>query len=404
MAHPFPDQPARSTVALVLAGGKGSRLSPLTDARAKPAVPFAGSYRIIDVVLSNLAHSGLQDVWIAEQYRPFTLNRHLAGGRPWDLDGTRHGLQILPPAEGRIEEGFAAGNGHVLHQHAPLLESFGADEAVILSADHLYLLDLRPVLEQHRATGAELTVVTTEVSEHPGRYGVVQTDDDGRVTRYDYKPDDPQGSVVATEIFVYDVSVLARVTDELVAAQEQEHDPDPSIEGETLGDYGESIVPTLVERGKVFEYRHTGYWRDIGTVDSYFQAHMDLVAGRGLELTRADWPITTNPRTSAPASIGPSAEVRDALVCAGARVEGAVSESVIGPGVHVEPGASVRRSVLLGSCVVPAGAELESVIADVGAEIPAERVGRTKPGPGNITVLEPAARGPEHGQDETTGH
>ena len=133
MADPFPDDHTQRTVALVLAGGKGSRLAPLTDARSKPAVPFAGQYRLIDVALSNLANSGLRDVWVVEQYRPFTLNQHLAMGRPWDLDGTRHGLRILPPAEGRSEEGFAAGNGHALHQQVPILQAFGADTVVVCS-------------------------------------------------------------------------------------------------------------------------------------------------------------------------------------------------------------------------------------------------------------------------------
>lgn len=179
MADPFPQDRAHSTVALVLAGGRGSRLAPLTEARSKPAVPVAGQYRLIDVVLSNLANSGLRDVWIVEQFRPFTLNQHLAGGRPWDLDGTRHGLRLLPPAEGRTEEGFAAGNGHALFQQIPLLEAFGAETVVVLSADQLYQFDLRPALEQHWAASAELTLVTTQTDEDPSRFGVVQVDAQG---------------------------------------------------------------------------------------------------------------------------------------------------------------------------------------------------------------------------------
>ena len=390
------------TLAVILAGGKGSRMEALTSTRVKPALRMAGTYRLIDVALSNLANSQISDVWIVEQYRPFTLNRHLAGGRPWDLDSTRHGLQILPPAQGRPEEGFTAGNGHALHQQVPLLQSFGAETVVVLSADHLYHLDLRPVIRQHLERGSELTVVTTEVREDPSRYGVVQTDADGAVTRYDYKPSEPKGRLVATEIFVYSVSALAEVTDGIVENSPAEADAD--AEGESLGDYGESIIPALVERGKAHEYRLDGYWRDIGTIDAFFQAHMDLLRGEGLELNRREWPILTNPREHKPAFIGPSAEVARSLVSPGSVVEGSVEESVIGTGVVVEKGASVRRSVLLGDTVVPAGARLESVIADVGAEIPAEPVGETKPGPGNITVLVPKLRGPESELDETTGH
>lgn len=395
MADPFPDDPARRTVALVLAGGRGSRLAPLTDARSKPAVPVAGQFRLIDVVLSNLAHSGLRDVWVVEQYRPFTLNQHLAGGRPWDLDGTRHGLRILPPAEGRTEEGFAAGNGHALFQQLPVLEAFGAETVVVLSADHLYQFDLEPALEQHRARGADLTMITTETDEDPSRFGVVTVDDDGTVIEYAYKPEDPAGALVATEIFLFDVRALGRALRHLTAEQD-----DP--EGTSLGDYGETILPHLVDQGRVQEYRLEGYWRDVGTIDAYFKAHMELLDGTGLQLNRPGWPMITNAESTPPAWIDTKASVSASLVSSGARILGEVERSVIGPGVVVEAGASVSRSVLLGQATVPSGAVLESVIADVGAEIPTGRSGRTKPGPGNITVLVPADRGPDS-PDETTG-
>lgn len=396
MATPFPDDPARQTVALVLAGGRGSRLAPLTDARSKPAVPLAGQYRLIDVALSNLAHSGLRDVWVVEQYRPFTLNQHLAGGRPWDLDGTRHGLRILPPAEGRTEEGFSEGNGHALFQQLPLLEAFGAKTVVVLSADQLYQLDLGPALEQHRQRGSDLTVVTTETDEDPSRFGVVQVDDDGAVTEYRYKPEEPAGNLVAAEIFVFDVAALADATRRLT---EEQDDP----EGTSLGDYGETILPYLVDRGGVHEYRLEGYWRDIGTIEAYYRAHMELLEQQGLQLDRPGWPLITNAESTPPAWIDTRATVSSSLVSAGCHIHGEVEHSVIGPGVVVEAGARVSRSVLLGQTTVPAGAALESVIADVGAEIPTGPSGEADPEPGEITVLAPSDRGPDS-PDETTGH
>lgn len=373
---------AQTVVALILAGGAGSRLSPLTDARPKPAVPLAGSYRLIDVALSNLAHSGLRDVWIVEQYRPGLLNRHLAGGRPWDMDGTRRGLRIMPPQErdGDDRDGFSEGNGHALYQQLDALLEFGADTVVVLSADHLYQLDLRPVLGQHHERGSELTVVTTEVAEDPSRYGVVSSDGDGAVTAYDYKPDDPVGNVVATEVFVYQVDALRRAIGELLEGQS-------GTDGSDLGDYGETIVPHLVEHGRVHEYRMAGYWRDLGTIDAYFQAHMELIDGAGIRLDRPDWPLLTNLAVSSPAHVDAGATVSTSMICPGARIGGTVEHSLIGPGVTVEKGATVSRSVLIGDVVVPAGAHLESVIADHGVTIPAQRVGETRPGPGNITVL-----------------
>lgn len=380
MAEKFPGTGVGSAVALVLAGGRGSRLAPLTDSRPKPDVPLGGIYRLIDVVLSNLAHSGFRDVWIVEQYLPFALNQHLAGGRPWDLDGTRHGLRILPPGQGSAGAGFAEGNGQALYQQLPLLQSFGADAVLVTSADHLYQMDFAPVLEQHRRLGSDLTVVTTELDQDVSRYGVVRTDADHRVTEYRYKPEDPVGHLVATEVFVFDVAALARAAQAL-RTSEDDH-------GSSLGDYGETIVPWLVEHADVHDYRLEGYWRDLGTIDAYFRAHMDLLEGTGLDLDRPDWPIVPHPGMQSPARFGPRAAVSGSMVSPGARVNGAVESSVIGPGVLVEEGATVRRSVLLGEAVVPAGAVLESVVADVGARIPRGRTGRTKPGPGNITVLE----------------
>ncbi len=376
------DTSSSTVVALILAGGRGGRLSPLTDSRPKPAVPLAGSYRLIDVTLSNLAHSGLRDVWIVEQYLPGLLNRHLAGGRPWDMDGTRHGLRLMPPAQrdGDEPDGFSEGNGHALYQQLDALTEFGADTVVVLSADHLYQLDLRPVLDQHRERGSELTIVTTEVAEDPSRYGVVDSDRQGTVISYDYKPENPSGNVVATEVFVYQVDALRRAITQLL-------DDHPDPDGSELGDYGETIVPHLVKHGRTHEYRMDGYWRDLGTIDAYFQAHMELIDGTGIQLDRPDWPLLTNLTVSSPAHVDAGATVTASMVCPGARITGEVEHSLIGPGVTVERGASVSRSVLLGDTVVPAGAHLESVIADHGATIPVGRTGETKPGPGNITVI-----------------
>lgn len=369
--------PRPATVALILAGGRGSRLSPLTDHQPKPAVSLAGNYRLIDATLTNLVHSELRDVWVVEQYRPGDLNEHLAGGRPWDLDGTRGGLCIIPPAQGDADDGFSEGNGHALYQQIDKLEAAGADEVLVLSADHLYRLDYRDVLEQHCELGSDLTIVTTQVDTDPSRYGVVEADGDKRVTSYAYKPEDPESQVVAAEIFVFAVGALREAVDKLRT----------SSDGAELGDYGETIIPWLVENRAVHEFCMDGYWRDLGTIDAYYRAHMDLIEGDELRLQSEDWPMITNLTIATPARISPAARVDASLICPGAIIAGEVESSLIGPGVTVEKGAVVRRSLLLGDTVVPAGATLDSVIADRGAVVPAEQVGETKPGPGNITVL-----------------
>ena len=250
---------------LILAGGEGGRLEVLTDARAKPSLPFGGSYHLIDIPLSNAVNSGLSDVWVVEQYRPHSLNEHLSNGRPWDLDRSRGGLRVLPPYSGGEGEGFASGNAEALYQNLNFLRDFGADQILVLSSDHLYKLDYRDVLERHLAKKAEVTMVTVHTDEDASRFGVVETDAGGRVTGFAYKPDEPKTDQVTAEIFLFDADVLL---DTLQTLFEEDED---------LGDYGDRLLPRLVENGRAYAFEHSGYWRDLGTPASYWQAHMDLL-------------------------------------------------------------------------------------------------------------------------------
>ncbi len=249
----------RRALLLVLAGGKGSRLDVLTVGRAKPSLPVGGTYRLIDVALSNAANSGLRDVWVVQQYEPHLLNDHLAGGRPWDLDGTRGGLRALPPFEGGAGEGFAEGNADVLARQARLIDAFDPEVVLISSADHLCTVDLDQLAEVHLASGADLTVLTTDLqrSQDPTRHALVDVDRRGRVTGLHDKPDDPPHRTAATEVFAYSPDALLGTLSGLLA------------EGEALGDYGEELVPTLVADGDVRALRHDGHWRDLGTPEAY---------------------------------------------------------------------------------------------------------------------------------------
>lgn len=357
-------------LALILAGGKGSRLGVLTDARAKPALPFGGNYRLIDVPLSNLTNSGVSDVWIIEQYRPHWLNTYLANGRPWDLDRTRGGLRLLPPFEGRAEEGFARGNAEAVHQHVSFLREYGADLLLMLSADHIYRLDYRRLVEQHLKTGADLTVVTTEVSrEEASRFGVVQTGEEGRVTDFAYKPEQPQNSVVTAEVFLFNAHTLLDTLDALA--------------DEGLEDYGDQLIPHLVKTAQVHSFPLGGYWRDVGTVESYWQAHQDLIDG-AFQLDHPDWPLFTGGRQRQAARVLKGAVLENALISPGCTVHGEVRRSVLAPGVVIEAGASVHGSVLLEDVTVRAGAQVRHAVVDKGADIGQNaRVG----GEGDITLV-----------------
>lgn len=382
--RPAPRRPR--TLALVLAGGKGSRLGPLTQRRAKPALPFGGTYRLIDFALSNCHHSHLRDVWVIEQYAPHALNEHLLNGRPWDLDRNDGGLRIMPPFTGAEGEGFAAGNADALWRHRALIAEFAPDELVVLSADHVEQVDLRDVLDAHRATGARVTVVTTVVPRaEASRYGVVTTDGD-RVTDFAYKPDDPPGdgddAQVTTEVFVYDAPHLlatlerlhaAHVAPRARAADDAADGADDDGHDAHLGDFGDHLLPALVAEGGARAFPHAGYWRDVGTVESYWQGHMDLLGDPPpLALDHPEWPVRSAATLRVPARLARSARVDDALLSPGVRVAGVVERSVLAPGVVVEAGAEVRDSVLLHDAVVRAGARVTRALVDEGCEIGAD--------------------------------
>ena len=345
-------------LAIVLAGGAGGRLGTLTDRRAKPALPVAGTYRLIDIPLSNLHHSGFSDVWMVQQYQPKSLNDHLANGRPWDLDRTNGGLHVLPPFEGRQGEGFADGNADSLFRQSAFIREFNPDLVLLLSADHLYQLDFRDVVQTHLDAQATATIVTTRFDGDASAHGVVEVAD-GAVTGFEYKPEQPKTDLVATEVFLFNAMHLL---DTLELLEKQEGG---------LDDYGDQLLPHLVEHSTVVEYRLDGYWLDLGTPENYHRAHRDLLAGKGLRFDDPDWPIITGSPRRLPAFIGVGAVVADSLLSPGSRVHGEVTRSVIGPDTVVEAGAVVVDSILLDGVTVPAGARVVRAIVDSGAVLAA---------------------------------
>ena len=356
--------PAPKILAIVLAGGAGSRLELLTRHRAKPAVPVAGSHRLIDVALSNCAHADIDDVWVIQQQHPASLADALRNGRPWDLDRTRGGLLILPPGpptQGTDRDGWHEGTADALWKNAPLIEEFAADVVVVLSADAVYRMDYSEVADHHVASGASVTMVTTTVDDQPERYGVVQTRA-GAITDYAYKPDEPNGNLISNEVFAFDPGRLLGLLEELAE--------EAGAAGEALSDLGDALLPRMVEAGEAREYRYTDYWRDLGTVEAYWSAHMEFLPPRpAFDFLDPSWPIVSSHEARDAARILRGAQIADALVDGGAEVAGSVERSVIGRDAVIEKGAVVRNAVILPGARVRAGAEVRRAVVDSGATI-----------------------------------
>jgi glucose-1-phosphate adenylyltransferase len=345
---------------LVLAGGAGGRLELLTEQRAKPAVPFAGVYRLIDFPLSNCQHSGIADVWVSVQFHPTSLSDHLANGRPWDLDRTTGGLMMLPPFQGTDRGGWVSGTANLLWRQADLIREHDADALVVVSSDAVYKLDYREVVEAHLGSGAEVTMVTTEVAEDDAaRYGIVQVQGE-KVTDYAYKPDDPASTTATNEVFVF----TPRATLDRLEALDDE------LGDDGLEDLGSHLLPAQTRDGLARAHPLQGYWRDVGTVPAYWQAHRDFLAEEPpLDLDDPAWPLHTRGGRHSAARILAGAVVDESLVSGGTRVAGEVRGSVLSPGVVVEKGATVVDSVLLPGVRVRAGATVTRAVLDDGVEV-----------------------------------
>jgi glucose-1-phosphate adenylyltransferase len=344
--------------AIILAGGEGTRLATLTAKRAKPAVPFGGKYRIIDFTLSNCVNSNIFDVMILTQYRPHSLNNHIARGRPWDLDRSfSGGVQILQPYKGRFDTDWYAGTADAVAQNINFVRSGRPEHVLLLSGDHIYQMDYDLFIQYHRSKGADLTMATIQVPLDEGsRFGICATDDDNRVIDFVEKPANPPGTLASMGVYAFNYDVLERVLKE-------DHD-DPT----SSKDFGKNIIPKMIREGmNVYAYPYGGYWIDVGTIDSYWEAHMDLLESPpSLNLNDRTWVIHTRSEELPPVRIYNGAQIRDSLVTDGSTIcEGAVVErSVLSPGVFVGPGAVVRDSVILNDAYIEAGAVVERCILD----------------------------------------
>ena len=341
----------------------------LTRERAKPDLPFGGVHRLIDFALSGLVHADLVDVWVSLEYQVTSIDDYLSGGRPWSLDRNRGGFRRIVPQTGTgpaTESGFAHGNGDLLLRNSADIEAFGARTLAVCSADHVFNMDLGPVIEEHIAAGRVATVLTSEVTKKDASDNVVVlAGRDGTVTGVEHKPSRPSSGTVATEIFLYDTEVLLETLRDL--RRELSGDAEDGDSG--IGDFGEHLLPRLVETGRTAAVPLTGYWRDVGQPGLYLQSHRDLLAGRVDVFDHPGRPVISHWPDRPAARVRASAECRDSLLSPGADVAGLVVGSVLGPGVVVEKGAEVHDSVVMEDCVIRAGSVVRTSVLDERCEV-----------------------------------
>ncbi len=346
----------KGTIAMILAGGQGDRLSVLSEERAKPAVIFGGRYRIIDFTLSNCVNSGITRVGVVTQYRPRSLNDHIGIGRPWDLDRSGGGVSLLQPYLGGAASDWYRGTADAIYQNLYFVEESRAELVLILAGDHVYKMPYDDLIAYHKTNGADLTIPVSGVAwEEAGRFGTLFLDSDQRVTAFDEKPAKPRSNLISMGIYLFNKDVLIRALNNDAERADSEHD------------FGHDIVPALVADPamKVYGSRFTGYWRDVGTIESYYQANMDLLEDLPeFDLYEPDTRIRTRVNEYPPAKIGRHAEISRSLLDRGCIINGWVEHSVLSPGVYVEEGAVVRDSIIFDDTHIEAGAIIDRSIVD----------------------------------------
>ena len=346
----------KSCVAMLLAGGQGSRLGALTKRVAKPAVPFGGKYRIIDFPLSNCANSGIDTVGVLTQYQPLELNTYIGSGQSWDLDRVHGGVYVLPPYQRNKGGEWYKGTANAIYQNIPFIEQFTPKFVLVLSGDHIYKMDYRKMLSAHKEKGAEATIAVIDVpKEEASRYGILNTDANLRILDFEEKPAKPKSTLASMGVYIFSWPLL------------KQYLLDDEANEKSTKDFGHDIIPAMLsDKRELFAYRFDGYWKDVGTIQSLWAANMDLLGKTPvLNLYDSSWRIFSRNTSSPPHFVAPSAEVKNSCITEGCQVYGKVSHSVLFTGVVVEEGAEVTDSIVFPRAVIKKGAKVsKAVIAE----------------------------------------
>ncbi len=366
-------------VAMLLAGGQGSRLYTLTEKTAKPAVPFGGKYRIIDFPMSNCVNSGIYTVGVLTQYQPLQLNEYVGNGQPWDLDRSQSGVTVLPPYQGKDGADWYKGTANAIYQNLAFIDRYDPDYVLILSGDHIYKMDYEKMLDAHKAKGADCTIAVLEVTlEEASRFGIMNTDDDLRIVEFEEKPKQPKSTKASMGIYIFNKELLKNY---LIA---DEADPNSSK------DFGKNIIPKMLDDGcKMYAYPFSGYWKDVGTIQSLWEANMDLLGENPeFDLRDRDWRIYSRNYSDPPQHIGDYAKVSNSLITEGCIIEGIVENSILASGVKVARGAYIKDSIIMKNVTVCEGTTVNYSIVDTDTTIGAGSVvGRAKSSGEQITVV-----------------
>ena len=350
----------KECIAMLLAGGQGSRLYVLTGEMAKPAVPFGGKYRIIDFPLSNCANSGIDTVGVLTQYRPLELNAYVDNGQTWDLDSSTGGVHILPPYQSAAGGTWYKGTANAIFQNIAFVDRYDPEYVVILSGDHIYKMDYSQMVERHKESGAACTISVMEVPwSEASRFGIMNVDGDDMVEEFEEKPKHPRSNLASMGIYVFTWKTLR--------AYLEADEANPASEN----DFGKNVIPAMLGNGeKMAAYRFTGYWKDVGTLESLWAANMDMLSPEsGLDLLDESWPIYAKSISMPTAYLGKHARVSHSAFNRGGDLEGRIENSVLSAGVNVEEGASISYSVLMPGVTVKAGAVVEYAIVGQDAMI-----------------------------------